>query len=231
MEALQRKEFNACAEVTSEAADCRHLGRADNGLPMPTLLQRFARLAPYLKSSHRGLIAAALGSLLGALTEPAIPELMRPLLDRGFTGRSLPLWLIPVAIIGLFVLRGVSGFVAQYGLAWTANRAVLQLRQAMFDRLLSAAPAMYTAQSASSLTNILVYEVQSGTGMLVNSLLTLVRDTLTLTALLVYLLWLNWQLTMFVALLFPVVAVVMRTLGRRLHKLTVDGQSATDELA
>jgi subfamily B ATP-binding cassette protein MsbA len=235
METLERKEFNACRQVNAKAADCRHpdftKDAADNGRPMPTLLQRFARLAPYLKSSHRGLIAAAVGSLLGALTEPAIPELMRPLLDRGFTGRSLPLWLIPVAIIGLFLLRGVSGFVAQYGLAWTANRAVLQLRQAMFDRLLSAAPAMYTAQSASSLTNILVYEVQGGTAMLVNSLLTLVRDSLTLTALLAYLLWLNWQLTMFVALLFPVVAVVMRTLGRRLHRLTVDGQSATDELA
>jgi subfamily B ATP-binding cassette protein MsbA len=198
---------------------------------MPTLLQRFRRLAPYLQSSRRGLVAAAIGSVVGAATEPAIPALMRPLLDKGFGAGQLPLWMIPVAIIGLFLLRGVAGFVAQYGLAWTANRAVLQLREAMFGRLLVAAPALYTQHSASSLTNTLVYEVQGGTMLLVSSLLTLVRDTLTLVALLAYLLWLNWQLTLFVALLFPAVAFAMRQLGRRLHRLTVDGQAATDELA
>ena len=198
---------------------------------MPTLLQRLARLVPYLKDSRRGLIAAAIGSAIGAATEPAIPELMRPLLDQGFSGRSLPLWLVPVAIIGLFAVRGVAGFVAQYGLAWSANRAVLQLRQAMFSRLLAASPALFTTRTASSLTNTLVYEVQGGTSLLVNSLLTLVRDSLTLAALLAYLLWLNWPLTLFVALLFPAVALVMRQLGHRLHRLTVDGQTATDELA
>ncbi len=198
---------------------------------MPTLLQRFSRLAPYMRSSRRGLAAAAIGSLVGAATEPAIPELMRPLLDQGFSGRQLPLWLIPVAIIGIFLIRGVAGFIAQYGLAWTANRAVLQLRQAMFERLVMSAPALYTTHTASRLTNTLVYEVQGGTQLLVNSLLTLVRDSLTLLALLAYLMWLNWQLTLFVALLFPAVALVMRLLGRRLHRITVDGQAATDELA
>jgi subfamily B ATP-binding cassette protein MsbA len=62
-------------------------------------------------------------------------------------------------------------------------------------------------------------------------LLTLLKDTLTLVALFGYLLWLNWPLTLFVALLFPALAFVMRKLGRRLHRLTVAGQDATDELA
>ena len=61
--------------------------------------------------------------------------------------------------------------------------------------------------------------------------LALVRDALTLVALLSYLLWLNWQLTLFVGLLFPAIALVMRALGKRLHRLTVEGQQATDELA
>lgn len=198
---------------------------------MPTLLQRLARLAPYLRASRLGLIAAAAGAAIAALTEPAIPALMKPLLDQGFSGRSLPLWAIPVAIIGLFVVRGAAGFVAQYGLAWTSNRAVLQLRDTMFGRLVTAAPALYGTRSASALVNTLVYEVQAGTTLLVNSLLTLVKDSLTLVALLAYLLWLNWQLTMFVGLLFPAVAWVMRSVGKRLHRITLDSQKATDELA
>ncbi|HEY2926734.1 ATP-binding cassette domain-containing protein, partial [Piscinibacter sp.] len=84
---------------------------------------------------------------------------------------------------------------------------------------------------ASSLVNTLTYEVQNGANQLVYSLQSLVKDSLTLLALLVYLLILNWQLTLFVAVLFPAVALVMRVLSKRLHRLTVESQKATDELA
>ena len=198
---------------------------------MPTLMQRLARLLPYLRSSRAGLIGAGLAAAIGAVTEPAIPWLLGKLLDQGFAGGSMPLWLVPLAIIGLFALRSLTGFVAQYGLAWTGNRAVLQLRTAMFQRLLDSEPALLTQQTASGMTNTLVYEAQSGVSILSNSMLTLVRDSLVLAALLVYLLTLNWQLTLIVALLFPAVALVMRALGRRLHRVTVQGQQATDELA
>ena len=198
---------------------------------MPTLLQRLSRLLPYLRSSRAGLIGAGIAAAVGALTEPAIPWLLGKLLDQGFAGGSLPLWLVPLAIIGLFALRSLTGFVAQYGLAWAGNRAVLQLRTGMFQRLLDGAPALLTQQTASGMTNTLVYEAQSGVSILSTSMLTLVRDTLVLAALLVYLLTLNWQLTLIVGLLFPAVALVMRALGRRLHRVTVQGQQATDELA
>ena len=198
---------------------------------MPTLLQRLSRLLPYLRSSRSGLVGAGIGAAIAAATEPAIPWLLGRLLDQGFAGGSLPLWLVPLAILGLFGLRSVTGFVTQYGLAWAGNRAVLQLRVGMFQRLLDSAPALFTEQTASGLTNTLVYEAQAGVTILSASVLTLVRDSLVLVALLIYLLTLNWQLTLIVALLFPAVALVMRALGRRLHRLTVEGQQATDELA
>ncbi|MBP6901089.1 MAG: lipid A export permease/ATP-binding protein MsbA [Burkholderiaceae bacterium] len=197
---------------------------------MPSLLQRFARIAPYFRHGRLGIVAAFVASLVGALTEPLIPELMKPLLDQGFAGGSLPLWMIPVAIVGVFAVRGVAGFVAQYALSWAAYQGVQSLREAMFLRILNAQPAMFTRQSASSLTNTLVYEVQSGAQQLVNSVLTLVKDSLTLLALLGYLMWLNWRLTLFVGVLFPAVAWVMRSAGRRLHRLAREGQDATDAL-
>jgi subfamily B ATP-binding cassette protein MsbA len=198
---------------------------------MPTLLQRLSRLLPYLRSSQLGLIGAGLAAAVGAVTEPAIPWLLGRLLDQGFAGGGLPLWLVPLAIIGLFALRSLTGFIAQYGLAWAGNRAVQQLRVAMFKRLLDGAPDLLTRQTASGMTNTLVYEAQSGVNNLAASMLTLVRDSLVLAALLVYLLTLNGQLTLIVGLLFPAVALVMRALGRRLHRVTVQGQQATDELA
>ena len=192
---------------------------------------RFARVAPYFAGARGALAAAGAAALVGALTEPLIPALMQPLLDKGFTGGALPLWSIPLAIIGLFAVRGLAGFIANYALSWAAHRGVQSMRDAMFAHLMRAQPVLYARQSASQLTNTLVYEVQQGAQMLVGSVLTLVKDTLTLAALLGYLLWLNWKLTLLVGILFPAVAWVMRTLGRRLHRLTLAGQQATDELA
>jgi ATP-binding cassette, subfamily B, bacterial MsbA len=198
---------------------------------MPSLLQRLARLAPYLRPGRRGLIGAVCGAAVGAATEPVIPALMQPLLDQGFSARTWPLWLVPLVIIGLFALRGLAGFVADFGLAWAAQRAVLALREDLFRHLLASPTGLFSQQSASQLTNTVVYEIQQGTTMLVRALLTLVKDSLTLAALLAYLLWLNWQLTLLVGLLFPALAVVMRLLGRRLRRLVAASQQATDELA
>jgi subfamily B ATP-binding cassette protein MsbA len=198
---------------------------------MPSLLKRLARLLPYLKNSRLGLAGAIGGAVLMALTEPLIPAFMSRLLDDGFQAQALPLWVVPVAIIGLFAVRSVAGFISQYGLSWTAQRAVQQLRCQMFDALLHTDSRVYARHSGSGLTNTLVYEAQSGVLLLVGALLTLVRDSLTLLALLGYLLWLNWQLTLFVGVLFPAVAWVMRVIGRRLRKIHQAGQQATDALA
>ena len=196
-----------------------------------SLARRIRRIAPYFKSSRRGLVLAGLGSVVAALTEPMIPSFMQHLLDAGFQQRAMPLWQIPLIVIGLFGLRGFAGFVAQYGLSWAANRGMVELRAALFARLLNAEPALFSRHAASSLINTVTFEVQNGAIQLTHSLTSLVRDSLTLVALLGYLLWLNWKLTLFVAVLFPAVAWIMRTLSRRLHRLTVEGQQATDELA
>ena len=198
---------------------------------LPSLKSRLMRLLPYFEGTRLGFILAITGSLIGAATEPMIPALMKPLLDTGFKAGALPLWLVPVAVIGLFAIRGIAGFVAQYGLAWSANRGVLNLRSALFERVLTARPALFTSHTTSTLTNMLTGEVQNGATQLVNSLLSLVKDSFTLLALLAYLMWLNWQLTMFVAVLFPAVAFTMRALSRRLHRLAIESQRAGDELA
>ena len=194
-------------------------------------IDRLRRLWPYFAGGRTGVLLVLAGALVGALTEPLIPALMQPLLDSGFNSNKLPLWLVPLAVIGIFAVRSGAGFVAQYGLSWSANLGMQNLRRAMFARLLDAAPTLFSESTNSSLTNTLTYEVQAGTNQLVYSLLTLVRDSLMLVALLAYLLWLNWQLTIFVAVLIPAVAFVMRALSKRLHRLTIEAQTATDELA
>ena len=114
---------------------------------MPTLLQRSARLAPYFKSGKRGF-AVAIVALAGRRAHRAgAAGADEAAARQGFGQADIPLWLVPVVIIGLFVVRGAAGFVAQYALAWAANQGVLNLRGAMFDRLLDAHPALFTRHS------------------------------------------------------------------------------------
>ncbi|WP_443082439.1 lipid A export permease/ATP-binding protein MsbA [Tepidimonas sp.] len=199
--------------------------------PSARIWTRLRRLWPYFRPARAGLGWAALGALLAALTEPAIPALLQRLLDDGFVAGALPLWGVPVALIGLFLVRGAATFVARYGLAYTANGGMLALRQAMFERLGEADLALFQQQNASRLSNTLVYEVQNGAVLLVDALLTLARTVLTIAALLVYLLWLNWQLTLIAVAIFPPLSWGMKALSRRLYQVTRRSQSATDALA
>ncbi|MDO9359742.1 MAG: lipid A export permease/ATP-binding protein MsbA [Polaromonas sp.] len=197
----------------------------------PPIGQRLRRIWPYFNQSTSAWAIAIGATVVASATEPLVPALLQPLLDKGFQKGGIELWVIPVSLILLFGVRGFAGFVAQIALAKVTNLGLLELRKAMFGKLLSARLDLFSDQSASALANTVVYEVQNGSSMLVNSVMGLTRDTLTLLALSSYLLYLNWKLTLIVALLIPAVAWVMRVLSSRLYRLTKSSQTATDSLA
>ncbi len=192
---------------------------------------RLWKIWPYFHKPAHAWVAAVLGAIVLSLTEPLIPALMQPLLDSGFQKGDLQLWTVPVCIILIFGVRGLSNFIAQMALAKVANLGLFEMRKAMFAQLLRADFSLFKNQSSSTLSNTVVYEVHAGAVLLVQALMTLARDSLTLAALLGYLMYINWKLTLIVALLFPAVAWVMKTLTKRLYSITKQGQAATDALA
>ena len=196
-----------------------------------TITHRLLQIWPYFKTPAYAWVLAALGAVVIAGTEVLIPALMQPLLDSGFKKGALALWAVPVCIILIFAVRGLANFAAQMALAKIANLGLLRIRLAMFSKLLAADFSLFKQQSSSSLSNTMVFEVHAGSVLLVQALMTAARDSLTLAALLCYLMYLNWKLTCIVGLLFPAVAWVMQTLTKRLYSITKSGQEATDQLA
>ena len=192
---------------------------------------RLRRLLPYFGGQRSMWILVAVGAIVGAATEPLIPALLKPLLDHGFQQGTLEIWTVPVALLSLFAVRGLAGYVAQIGLTKISNHAMMKMRKAMFNKILLARLSLFSDNTSSALSNTVVYEVQTGAVMLVASVLSLTRNSLTLLALTGYLFYLNWKLTLIVAAVFPAVALVMRVLTRRLHRLTKANQDATDSLA
>jgi ATP-binding cassette, subfamily B, bacterial MsbA len=196
-----------------------------------TLRQRFARLIPFFGQPKSAWLIAFFAVTIAACTEPLIPAALKPLLDRGFQQGRLSLWIIPVTLVALFGVRGIAGFVAELAVTSVTSKGLMALRQAMFSKLLDAKFTLFADQTSSELANTVVYEVNSGSQLLVNSLMALVRDAVTLIALVAYLLYLNWQLTTIVAIMLPAVAFIMAKLSKKLYGLSKASQKATDDLA
>jgi subfamily B ATP-binding cassette protein MsbA len=190
------------------------------------------RLITYLKP-HIGLIV---GSLLAmavvAAAETSIPALMKPLLDRGFTGQlNTKLWQVPVFLVGLALVRSLAQFLSNYLLTRVINAVLLKLREQMFQTLLHASTTFFQKNSASNLINAVVFEVNNILSIMGNMLISLVRDSLTVVGLMGYLIYLNWKLTLVVLFIFPVIALIMSKINRRLRSLNREQQNLTSELA
>ena len=199
--------------------------------PSDSLYQRLKRVAPWFAGHPGALVLGIVGIFVGAATEPAIPAMMKPLLDSGFDRGTLELWKIPLVLLLLFGVRGFAGFIAAYCLARVTNYSMEKLRQRLFEKLLRADPQLFATKHTSGLTNTMVYEVNNGASLLVTTMLAFAKDLVTLLALLGYLLVLNWKLTLIVFAIFPPIAWVVKNLSRRLDNVTRASQDATDELA
>lgn len=197
----------------------------------PEFLRRLFRCGSYFLTPTYAWVTAVICMALVAICEPMVPALLQPLLDKGFQQEGFPVWLVPLALIGLFGIRGMGMFIGQVAITKATQTGLLTLRMQMFQRLQDAALGLYRQQNASALGNTLVFEVQLGAQTLVGSIIGTVRDSLTLIALIGYLLYLNWKLSLIVALLIPSVAWLMKVLSKRLYKLTQNTQQATDQLS
>jgi len=190
------------------------------------------RIISYLKP-HKGLIIGSLVSMaFVAGAETSIPALMKPLLDRGFTGElNNKLWQIPVFLVGLALVRSMAQFLSNYLLTRVINSVLLKLREQMFQTLLHASTTFFQKNSASQLINAVVFEVNNVLSIMGSMLISLVRDSLTVVGLIGYLIYLNWQLTLVVLVIFPIIAFIMSRINRRLRLLNREQQDLTNELA
>jgi subfamily B ATP-binding cassette protein MsbA len=209
----------------------KFLSVAINNFKKNKIFFAFNRLNIYFGSQKKTWFWVWLSVIVGAATEPMVPALLKPLLDHGFKSNTFEIWKVPVFLLALFAIRGLSGYISQIGINKITNKGLFALRKAMFNKLLFSKIQLFNDENSSSISNTVVFEVQNGSYILVSSILSLVRNGLTLIALTAYLFYLNWQLTLVIAAIFPAIALVMRVLTRRVHRLSKTTQNATDNLA
>ena len=205
-------------------ADSRHSSRV-----------LYLRLLSYVRPHARVFGVALIGMVAMAATEPLFPALMKPLLDGGFSGANgNPLYtpmVFALALVGIFVLRGVFFFVASYCSAWVSNRVVLDLRAAMFSRMVRLPASFFAERSSATIMSKIAYDVAGVTSAATSVLTVLVRDSLAVIGLLAWLMYVNWKLTLVALAVGPLVSIVVKLLSKRLRAMSRGAQEAMGSLS
>ena len=207
--------------------------------PIPTVAKQaatqdlMARLWPYVKPHLWAMLLGMVAMAVVASTEAGIPHVLQQLLDHGFGAheRGIWRWYGPVAVVLLAFVRGLGQYAGNYLMSLSSNRILLDLRLKMFDRMLHAPADFFQRETASTIINAIVFEVNQVLNVLVGVITTLVRDSLTVVGLLGYLFYLNWRLTMIVAVILPGIGWLMSKINRRLRRLNRESQMLTNQLS
>jgi ABC-type multidrug transport system, ATPase and permease components len=152
----------------------------------------YRRLLGYVRPYWRIFALSIAGMLVFAATEPLFAAMMKPLIDGSFVQRDIEVVrLMPWLLVGLFVVRGIAGFVNTYFLSWVGRRVVADLRQEMFEHLLRAPTRFYDTQGSGHILAKLTYNVENVANAATSAVTTLVRDGFTVLGLMAYMLYLN----------------------------------------
>ena len=196
--------------------------------------QLYLRLLGYLRPYTFVFSISIFGMILAAATEVALPIVIKPFLDGTFIDKdpSLMTW-APIALILIFLVRGVGGFIAQYASAWVGNKMVMDLREEMFEKILVLPLKYFHEHSSGSQLSKFTFDVSLVQYAATQVITVFVKDTLTVVGLLGYLIYLDWQLTLISLIMLPPIALVVRYFNGRLRwasRETQDSVGAVTEV-
>ena len=191
----------------------------------------YARLIGYAKPYWRMFAVSAVGMVFYAATEPLFAAMMKPLLDGTFIDRDAEVVKsMPLILLGIFLVRGIAGFINTYCLQWVGRRVVADLRQEMFEHLLRSPSGYFDTQSTGQILAKLTYNVENVADAATTAVTTIIRDGLTVIGLVAYMLYINVMLSAIFLLVGPAMAVSIRYASQHFRRHSKRIQDRVGEL-
>ncbi len=180
----------------------------------------YLRLLRHVRPYWRQFGLALVGIVIVAATEPLLPALFKPMLDGNFVAQDPAgiLW-IPLAMIGVIVLRGAADYAGTVGMSWVSGKVVLDLRELMFQRLLTLPTTYFDHHPSGILISKVTFDVTQLTNAATDVLTVIVRDTLAILGLLGWMFYLDWKLSLVTFAVVPGIIVIVVLINRRLRTL------------
>ena len=182
--------------------------------------------------AHKRMLAAGLtASAIGASTEPMLAKLTGMLTDKALLARdNSELFWLPLAFVGLFIVRGLAQFASSYLLNRISQAVLQDLRMTMFERMLRWPQVTFENTPSGLVISKFVNEATNALNLAAETLNVAVRDSLIVVGLLAMLVYYNWQLTLVTLVVAPVIGLILRAFSRRLRRLNVDNQLMLGEM-
>lgn len=179
-------------------------------------LRLMGHLAPYRLVSTLILF----GTILMAITDSVIPVFIKPMLDSIFVSRNYDsIQFIPIIIIVLFVVRNLSGYISSYGINWIGNILTADLQTTIFDKLLMLPIHYYEDQTSENLVSKLTSDVTQITQDGARAVIAFVKNALTIIGLSMWMLYLNWELSLLALIITPIVLLSAQIIYGQSHDI------------
>lgn len=179
-------------------------------------LRLMGHLAPYRLVSTLVLF----GTTLMAITDSVIPVFIKPMLDSIFVSKNYDsIQFIPIIIIVLFVVRNLSGYISSYGINWIGNILTADLQTTIFDKLLMLPIHYYEDQTSENLVSKLTSDVTQITQDGARAVIAFVKNALTIIGLSMWMLYLNWELSLLALIITPIVLLSAQIIYGQSHDI------------
>ncbi|QTL41725.1 lipid A ABC transporter ATP-binding protein/permease MsbA [Xenorhabdus budapestensis] len=189
--------------------------------------QTFRRLWPIITPFKVGLLVAAVALVINAAGDTLMLSLLKPLLDEGFgkADMSVLKWM-PLVVIGLMLLRGISGFVSSYCISWVSGKVVMQMRRRLFNHMMGMPVSFFDQQSTGTLLSRITYDSEQVASSSSGALVTVVREGASIIGLFVLMFYYSWELSLILIVIAPIVAGVIRLVSVRFRRISKNMQNS-----
>ena len=192
----------------------------------------YRRLLSYVFPYWKIFILAVIGMAVFGSTDAAFAAIMKLITGAGFVDKDpVTIRWIPFMIIGLFIIRVIAGFLSGYGMSWIARNVIKTLRANMFDQLLRLPVTYFETSSSGILLSKLLYDVEQVAAASSQAITILIRDTVTIIALMGWMFYISWSLTLIFLILAPVLALIIVFVSNRFRKLAKRIQSSMGDIS
>lgn len=193
--------------------------------------QTFKRLWPIISPFKIGLIVSGITLIFNALTDAALIQMLKPLLDDGFGKADVSfLRMMSIIVVLLIILRGVTSFISTYCLAWVSGKVVMTMRRRLFRHLMYMPVSFFDQNSAGKLLSRITYDSEMVASSSSGSLVTIVREGAYIMALLAVMIYTSWQLSLVLFVIGPIIAILVRIVSKIFRNLGKNMQNSMGEL-
>ncbi|MDJ0958249.1 MAG: lipid A export permease/ATP-binding protein MsbA [Arenicellales bacterium] len=195
-------------------------------------LQLYRRLLGYV-FPYKGIFAVAVVAMaIGAAMDASFAALIKEITDRGLVEPDAEfIKLIPWLIVGVILVKSTAGFIGSYCMSWVGRQVVFDLRQLVFNKLIRLSSSFYDDHSSALLVSKLIYDVERTASATTDALTLITKDAFTTVALVAWLLYLDWKLTLVFFIFAPLITIAVRIAARRFRKTSERIQSSIGSIS